>query len=95
MKMFSIHDSKAESYGQPMCFKTKAEAIRAFTTWSQEPESNLCKFAPDYTLVEIGEFDETTAAINTHNSPIILANASEFQIKIPKQQLFDDLEARN
>lgn len=95
MKMFSIHDSKAESYLAPIYFKTKAEAIRAFSASCQDFESNLCKFSSDYTLVEIGEFNETNAEILTHQSPIILANASEFQIRVPKQQLFDDLEARN
>lgn len=96
MKMFSIHDSKAESYMPPIYFKTPAEAIRAFSASCQETESNLYKFSSDYTLVELGEFDETSASIATHNVPRILANASEFTQKLPLSQLpLNELEARN
>jgi hypothetical protein len=95
MKMFCIHDSKAEAYMSPFYFKTKAEAIRAFSASCQEPDSNLSKFASDYTLVEIGEFNETTAEINTHLSPIILANASEFQTRLSLKQPVDELALQN
>ena len=93
MKLFSIHDSKAETYGQPMCFKTTAEAIRNFQSWCREPESNLFKFSSDYSLLELGEFDESTGNITTHQARII-SNASEFNPPIRPMSL-DDLEARN
>lgn len=95
MKMFTIHDTKAESYGQPMCFKTTAEAIRNFGVWCKDPESNLNKFSSDYSLIELGEFDESNGEIKTHQLRII-ANASEFVLSsIPTHLPINDMEARN
>jgi len=79
MKIFSVHDSKAEAYLSPIYFKTKGEAIRAFETACKDQNTNFFKYPSDYTLVEIGEFDETTSSIQT-SAPVILANASEFKI---------------
>lgn len=77
MKLFIIHDSKAETYTNPMCFKTTAEAIRNFSSWCRDTESNLYKFSSDYSMLEIGEFNLSTAEILTHPARII-AHASEF-----------------
>lgn len=78
MKIFSVHDSKAEAYLTPIYFKTKGEAIRAFETACKDQNTNFAKYPSDYTLVEIGEFDESTSSI-LNTPPIILANASEFK----------------
>lgn len=81
MKMFSIHDSKAEAYLPPIYFKTKGEALRAFETSCKDEETNFHKYPSDYTLVELGEFDESSASILCHDKPLILSNASEFVFK--------------
>lgn len=106
MKIFSIHDSKAEAYLPPIYFKTAAEAIRAFSTACEDSNSNFYKYPHDFTLVELGEFDEPTASIATHNIPRILSNASEFKKNIAslatQQQLsqtlnplINELDSRN
>lgn len=81
MKMYSIHDSKAEAYFTPIYFRTTGEALRAFESTCKDPESNLSRYPSDFTLVEIGAFDELTAKIETHAQPTILANASEYALK--------------
>jgi len=80
MKIFSIHDSKAEAYLSPIYFKTSAEAIRAFSTACEDSSSQFFKYPSDFTLVELGEFDEISASIVTHTAPRILSNASEFKL---------------
>lgn len=87
MKIFSIHDSKAEAYLAPIYFKTPAEAIRAFSTACEDTSTSFYKYPSDYTLVELGEFDEVTASICTHNTPRILSNASEFKKLATSQQI--------
>jgi hypothetical protein len=86
MKIFSIHDSKAEAYLPPIYFKTAAEAIRAFSTACEDSQTQFFKYPADFTLVELGEFDEPTASIATHKLPRILSNASEFKPKYATQQ---------
>lgn len=78
MKIFSVHDSKAEAYLPPIYFKTPAEAIRAFSSSCKEESSQFHQFPADFTLVELGEFSEISADITTHAQPRILSNASEF-----------------
>lgn len=78
MKIFTVHDSKAETYMQPLFYKTSAMALRSFTEAVKDTSTDFHKFSSDYTLVELGEYDDATASIVTHEKPRILANASEF-----------------
>lgn len=70
-KMYTVHDKAAETYLPPFCMKTKAEAVRAFETTVNDPNSNFNKFPQDYSLVEIGTYDEDTGVITTANHSII------------------------
>ena len=79
MKIFSVHDSKAEAYLPPIFFKTAGEAIRAFETSCRDENTNLFRYPSDFTLVELGEFDEPSASIATHKIPKILCNAAEYK----------------
>lgn len=81
MKMFSVHDSKAEAYFNPIFFKTAGEAIRAFETTCRDVESQFNKYPADFTLVELGEYNEQDASIKSHATPRILSNAAEFVLK--------------
>lgn len=78
MKIFSVHDSKAIAYLPPFYMRNAGEAMRAFQTSCQDQNSQFNKYPSDYTLVELGEFDEETASIATHASPKILINAKEY-----------------
>nr|QJB20477.1 MAG: nonstructural protein [Microvirus sp.] len=79
MKIFSVHDSKAEAYLAPIYYRTAGEALRAFETTCRDSNSPFHQFPSDYTLVELGEFDEHSASIVTHDKPKILSNASEYK----------------
>lgn len=82
MKLYSIHDSKAEAYLPPLTMNSKGEAIRAFDQSCQDKESNFYKYPHDFTLVELGEWDQLTAKFTLHPAPVIVNNASEFVNKI-------------
>lgn len=57
MLMFALYDSKAEAYLVPFFMKTRGMAIRAVTADLQK-NADLSRFAADYTLFELGFFDE-------------------------------------
>lgn len=80
-KIFSVYDSKAEVYLPPFFMRTRGEAIRAFTSTSNDPESNISRFPLDFGLVELGEYDELKGRITPHNVPVSLGLASEFKAK--------------
>lgn len=77
-KIFTVHDSKAEAYLPPFYMKTTGEALRAFETTTKDSSSQFNKYPKDYTLVELGTYNEENAEIITHQKPLIIENASAY-----------------
>lgn len=75
---FSIFDSKVEAYLPPFYLQSKGEAIRAFTDASNDTQHRIGKHPSDYTLFELGEWDEKTAQFIPHATPMSLGVAIEF-----------------
>lgn len=78
MKLFTVYDSKAEAYLVPFYERTTGLAIRAFSSASNEKEHQFNRFPADYTLFELGEFDELTAEIKVLKTPTSLGLAINF-----------------
>lgn len=83
MKLFTIYDSKAEAYLPPITFRTTAEAIRGFIQTVKDPSSQFHKHPADYTLYELGEYNQLSALITTYPSPRPLSNAAEHTSNTP------------
>lgn len=77
MKMFVVYDSKAEAYGLPAAIRSKGEAIRGFAMATKDPQSQIAKSPADYTLFEIGEYNEITGEILNYEAKINLGCAVE------------------
>jgi len=77
VKIFSIYDSKAQAYLQPFFSPTKGTAIRAFADHVNNPDTDMCKHAEDFTLFEIGEFNDSNAEITLLSTPASLGLAIE------------------
>lgn len=82
-KLFTVYDSKTESYGVPFAMITKGEALRGFADVANDPSTQISKYPADFTLFELGEYDETTAFFNIHQTKINLGTANEFKKEIP------------
>lgn len=78
LKMFSVYDSKAEFYLPPFYFKSKGEALRAFSETVNDSKSTFYKYPGDFTLFEVGEFDETSCSFNLLITPVSQGVAVEF-----------------
>lgn len=81
LKLFTVYDSKTETYLRPFCLLTKGEAIRGFSETSNDPQSQICKYPADFTLFELGEFDDQTATLKPYDAKINLGNGLEFKNK--------------
>ncbi len=79
--MFSIYDSKAEAYIQPFYSQTTGTAIRSFETAVNENGHDFNKYAGDYTLFELGEFDQATGESTARETQLNLGLAITFMIK--------------
>lgn len=78
-KVFTVYDSKAEAYLTPFLMRTKSEAIRGFQDVCNDDKSNFCKYAEDYTLFEIGEFDDSIGTYTMYASKVSLGCAIEYK----------------
>mgnify|MGYP000193081883 CR=1 FL=1 len=88
MKLFSLYDSVAEIYTKPFFIKSTPEAIREFTSEANNPQSKLYQHAQDFTVYEIGEYDEHTGEIQTCIPMKKICSVNELK----KVQSIDDLK---
>ena len=78
LKIFSIYDVKAEAFNTPFFMHTNGQAIRGFTTEASNLESLIGKYPEDYSLFELGEFDDSNASITLLTAPKSLGTALEY-----------------
>lgn len=62
-EIFCIYDSKAGAYLPPFFDKSTGLAVRKFEQASNDEKMDFNRFAADYTLFKIGEWDENTGGI--------------------------------
>lgn len=79
MKIFSVLDAKSEAYLNPFYARTTAEALRMFADASNDTKHDFYRFASDFTLVELGDFDQLTGRITVLDVPKSLGLASEYK----------------
>lgn len=83
MKILSVHDTKAERYGNPFVSPNLAVADRDFALACNETKSPMYLFPNDIELVCVGDFDENTGKI-TAIKPMIVATAKQYVKKDKK-----------
>nr|WAE43481.1 MAG: nonstructural protein [Microviridae sp.] len=76
-KVYSIYDTAAQAYMTPFYHAGKGTAFRAFQDAVLDKNSVFAKHPDDYTLFELGEFDDLTAVFKFHTAPQRLASARE------------------
>lgn len=79
LKVFSVYDSKIEAFMQPFFLRTRGEAIRAFTELCSDATSNPGKYPADFTLFELGTFEELSGKFVMHTTPTSLGLALDFK----------------
>lgn len=56
-RVFSVFDSKAGAYLTPFFCVNRAVAVRSFRAAVQDEDSDFHRYAGDYTLFELGEWN--------------------------------------
>lgn len=79
MKVLTVYDSKAEAFLPPFYMRTTAEALRAFESTCNDPESNMSRYPEDYTLFEIGEWDDNKGQVSMYEAHKSLGLAIEYK----------------
>jgi len=79
LQIFTIYDSKIESYMKPFYASTKGEAVRMFSDGLKEGDSLIAKHPEDFTLFHLGEYDDSSARFSPLETPHSLGVGSEFK----------------
>ena len=77
-KVFSVYDSKAQAYLQPFHAINAAVASRMIADAVSQPDHNFNRHAADFTLFELGDFDDLTGTFANHSTAINLGNLITF-----------------
>lgn len=86
-KVFSVYDAAAEAYLQPFFTPTLGLAIRSFSDAVNQEGHQFSNHAADYTLFEIGEFDDSTGNLSMLKTHKNCGVASEFRLAATLKEL--------
>lgn len=80
--LYSLYDSKTETYSAPFSHNTRGDAIRAFTDAvnSSDARSLLVAHPEDFTLFYIGDFNDTDGVLESSSSKVAIGNGLDFKI---------------
>lgn len=75
--IFTVFDSKAEAFLQPYFSPTEGTAIRAFASAANDKDHQFSRYAADYTLFQIGSWDDLDGTITMYPAKLPLGTALE------------------
>ncbi len=80
MKMLaiSIYDEKAECFGQPFFVPAIGIAARHFTDAVHNPESMMGKYPGDFTLYQIGYWNNNDSKFENLTAPKFIAKGTDY-----------------
>lgn len=78
VKVFTVFDAGIGSYMRPFFDVARGAALRSFADIVQDKNSAIGKHPQDFTLFEIGEYDDSCAKFNLYDTPVSLGVAIEF-----------------
>jgi hypothetical protein len=77
--MFSVFDSKIGAFHIPFYARSTGEAVRMFSQAVSDPNSVVANHPGDFTLFEVGVFDDLTCKIDLLESRMNLGTALELK----------------
>lgn len=80
LKMFSVFDSKIKAYLPPFFQRTTGEAERAFSDAVNRQDSGFKAHAEDYSLFELGSWDDQTCKFDLLDTPHSIGVAIQYVI---------------
>lgn len=85
LHLFSVRDAKAEAFIPPFVLPNEAMAVREFTGCVNDRQHAFSRNAEDYSLYEVGTFDDQTGVITRPNEPRFIVKAIQCrkQVELP------------
>jgi len=76
---FSVYDSKVKAYDKPFFMRSRGEALRGWQAAVNDEKTTLCTHPEDFSLMELGDYDDETGAFTNHQAPVNLGLASQYK----------------
>lgn len=80
-KIYAVFDTAVGAYMQPFFLRSKGEAIRGWLDAVNDDKTQFNKHPKDFTLFEIGEYDEETGNVQGYPAKIACGTALELLSK--------------
>lgn len=76
LRVFAIRDVKADAFEEMLVVcPTQGIAKRVFVDGVAQKGSRLSRYAEDFSLMEVGEFDQSSGQISGHKVPVLVMTA--------------------
>lgn len=76
--LFAVYDSAIKTWMAPLYMRNKGEALRWWQEICNNPESKVAKHPADFTLFELGTWDDDKCNFDLLKTPVKLGVAIEF-----------------
>lgn len=77
-KVYAVYDSKAQAFMAPFQTHTRGMAIRMWTDTVNDEKTQFHKHPGDFTLFELGEYDDENGKFENKSTPESCGLAVEF-----------------
>ncbi len=74
----SVYDEKAECFGHPFFTSAIGIATRMLSEWATNDNSIVGKHPEDFTLYQVGTWDDHSAKMESLPTPKFIVKANEF-----------------
>lgn len=91
LKMYVVHDSKADAFMQPFFLNEDEQAVRGFSDSVNNPESPFFNHASDYTLYRIGQYSEENGEVTAEDRRALVNGVDVKKNEVPVNQLVLEL----
>lgn len=78
LSVFSIYDAGISTWMPPLFARNKGEILRWFMEASNDSQSKISKYPSDYTLFEIGTWDDDKCKFSLLSTPVSIGIALEY-----------------
>jgi hypothetical protein len=83
LQIFTVYDSKSEAFMPPFYARATGEALRMFENSVKTSDHDFSRWPEDYTLFQLGSFDDNTGSFEIFPTSKSLARAIQFVRKEP------------
>lgn len=91
VKVYVVYDCKVEAFMAPFFMQSRGQAMRAFADSVNDRSGRYRAHPADFTLFELGEFDDSSGSLSLYEAKINLGTGLEFKEKDSVQVELEDL----